>query len=94
VSPAIDALGRGTALLSRIDVMALEDRLPAVVPWEAEPQRLWSGLDMIRLYNAALMTAWADFNRALGLLWADEPNALNTYKEAAYGPRWTPKTGN
>jgi hypothetical protein len=40
---------------------------------------------MIRLYNAALMTAWADFNRALGLLWADEPNALNTYKEAAYG---------
>lgn len=60
---------------------------PAILPWQAEPHRLWSLLDMKRFYAAAFSTAFIqlEFLQGDALYDSDDPAAEARWRAKAKG---------
>src|ERR1041385_1245589 len=63
--PTNDSVRSG--LLDSASVRALENQTPRLAPWEAEPYRLWSLLDMRPVETAELAKAVTDLATIRGL---------------------------
>lgn len=62
-------------MLTLSEVRLLEDQEVQLLPWEAEPHKLWSLWDMLRFSNAAFITAFLQLERQLGFGFALDPLA-------------------